>query len=276
MLVGKNEVVDNLLVKIEGWSKFDSVYNEYAPIYRNPNGSINMGRIRKEAVGKLIAEVMVQNWNIKQNNWFYTQVRKLLNFVMNAMKGWKYFELYQEASAIADTLIEDNSKTVVSPENTKPVSSSLVNWVNLVQTKLDSVLEREDQSLSLLDATPLEQSIILEEPDPTDSVFFQANARNIYMAAKEELAKARNSSGTRLFSFGIQDRAMASPNIKRFVEQRNFVNNLNRTKFNGTQVVQLVKNPYNPTKQVWVIRPNNYKGPQLGLFEQENRMNPEK
>ena len=276
MLIGKNAVVDNLLVKIDGWSKFNSIYKEYSKLYISPNGTIDMGRIRKEAVGQLIAEVMVQNWNVKQKNWFYTQVRKLINFVMDAMKGWKYFELYQEASAIADTLIEDNSKTIISQENTKPVSSSLISWVTLVQNKLDSVLQREDQSLSLLDSTPSEQSMILEEPNPMDSVFFQVNSRNIYIKAKEELSKARNSSNTRLFSFGIQDRAMASPNIKRFVEQRNFVNNLNRTKFNSTQVVQLVKNPYNPTKQVWVINPQNYKGPQLGLFEQEKRMNPEK
>jgi len=273
-MLGKNAVLDNLIIKINGWSKFDAIYERYKGLYIDDNGNTDMGRIKKEAVAQLISEVIVQKWDIKKNNWFYAQVREIIDHIFKLFKGWSYFKLYSEAGAIADSIIAKNADT--KPQAVAPYSSSMVNWVNLIQTKLDAVVERTKQSESMFDATPAEQAEIMEMSDPTESIYFQVNADKIFKTAKEELGKARNSTGTRLFSFGIKNMAMASPVITKFSQQRNFVNTINRTKFNSTKVIELVKNPYNPTQQVWVIKPNNYKGPQLGLFEDENRMKPEK
>jgi hypothetical protein len=100
------------------------------------------------------------------------------------------------------------------------------------------------------------------------------NNKEIHKIVKDELSKARSKLGTSLFTFGKYGQIFASPNITRFSEQRNFVNNINRTKFNGTQVITLIKNPRNPNSSFWETKPANYKGPQLGLFE-EGRMTPQ-
>ena len=65
MLMGQeNTLINDLINNIKDWSGYKSVYNEYMPIYNNEK------QVKIEAIGKLIAECLIENWEhrIKKEN----------------------------------------------------------------------------------------------------------------------------------------------------------------------------------------------------------------
>jgi hypothetical protein len=65
MLMGQeNTLINDLINNIKDWSGYKSVYDEYMPIYNNEK------QIKIEAIGKLIAECLIENWEhrIKKEN----------------------------------------------------------------------------------------------------------------------------------------------------------------------------------------------------------------
>ena len=65
MLMGQeNTLINDLINNIKDWSEYKSVYDEYMPIYNNEK------QVKIEAIGKLIAECLIKNWEhrIKKEN----------------------------------------------------------------------------------------------------------------------------------------------------------------------------------------------------------------
>lgn len=65
MLMGQeNTLINDLINNIKDWSGYKSVYDEYIPIYNNEK------QVKIEAIGKLIAECLIENWEhrIKKEN----------------------------------------------------------------------------------------------------------------------------------------------------------------------------------------------------------------
>ena len=65
MLMGQeNTLINDLINNIKDWSGYKSVYDEYMPIYNNEK------QVKIEAIGKLIAECLIENWEhrIKKEN----------------------------------------------------------------------------------------------------------------------------------------------------------------------------------------------------------------
>ena len=65
MLMGQeNTLINDLINNIKDWSWYKSVYDEYMPIYNNEK------QVKIEAIGKLIAECLIENWEhrIKKEN----------------------------------------------------------------------------------------------------------------------------------------------------------------------------------------------------------------
>ena len=66
LLGSNNEIVKPLLDNIEGWGKYNSIFNLYRKqkAYQNPDGSPNVSKIKNEAAGKILSEAIVmQNTN---------------------------------------------------------------------------------------------------------------------------------------------------------------------------------------------------------------------
>jgi hypothetical protein len=65
MLMGQeNTLINDLINNIKDWSGYKSIYDEYMPIYNNEK------QVKIEAIGKLIAECLIENWEhrIKKEN----------------------------------------------------------------------------------------------------------------------------------------------------------------------------------------------------------------
>ena len=57
MLMGQeNTLINDLINNIKDWSKYQDIYNEYILIYNNEK------QVKIEAIGKLIAECLIENW----------------------------------------------------------------------------------------------------------------------------------------------------------------------------------------------------------------------
>lgn len=80
MLMGENNpIIRDLLVEITQWSEYQSIKDQYMPIYNNEK------QVKIEAIGKLIAKSLVKNYKASGLN--KSLLEKALNFIENLIES---------------------------------------------------------------------------------------------------------------------------------------------------------------------------------------------
>jgi hypothetical protein len=91
MLMGEsNPLIKDLLIEIKNWSQYQDVYDQYMPIYKNEK------QVQIEAVGKLIAESLVKNYQATGLD------KTLLEKALAVIEA--FFERIKEILSLADAM----------------------------------------------------------------------------------------------------------------------------------------------------------------------------
>ena len=111
MLMGQeNTLINDLINNIKDWSGYKSVYDEYMPIYNNEK------QVKIEAIGKLIAECLIENWEhrIKKENNIIKDVANVIAInILNENQDfidpnvYKIRRLNYEEAILGNKLAED-------------------------------------------------------------------------------------------------------------------------------------------------------------------------
>jgi hypothetical protein len=111
MLMGQeNTLINDLINNIKDWSGYKSVYDEYMPIYNNEK------QVKIEAIGKLIAECLIENWEhrIKKENNIIKDVANVIAInILNENQDfidpnvYKIRRLNYEEAVLGNKLAED-------------------------------------------------------------------------------------------------------------------------------------------------------------------------
>ncbi len=111
MLMGQeNTLINDLINNIKDWSGYKSVYDEYMPIYNNEK------QVKIEAIGKLIAECLIENWEhrIKKENNIIKDVANVIAInILNENQDfidpnvYKIRKLNYEEAVLGNKLAED-------------------------------------------------------------------------------------------------------------------------------------------------------------------------
>lgn len=87
------KLITEMISKIDRFKIYKIVYEKYKDVYKLPNGKPDIRRIKKEAVDKLIAEVIInKNENIEQNPELREEenqsfVRRIWNTILDFVRG---------------------------------------------------------------------------------------------------------------------------------------------------------------------------------------------
>jgi hypothetical protein len=123
MLMGENHPdIKDLLSEIENWSEYQEIYDQYMPIYNNEK------QVKIEAIGKLIAKSLVNNY--KTSGFDKTLLQKALDaitkFINNMLTTTNIGDVLQYNSRIADHIainILAGNKDYIA--NLKPATEKL-------------------------------------------------------------------------------------------------------------------------------------------------------
>jgi hypothetical protein len=106
----ENTLINDLINNIKDWSGYKSVYDEYMPIYNNEK------QVKIEAIGKLIAECLIENWEhrIKKENNIIKDVANVIAInILNENQDfidpnvYKIRRLNYEEAILGNKLAED-------------------------------------------------------------------------------------------------------------------------------------------------------------------------
>lgn len=78
-----------------------------SPQYKNPNGSVNINKIKKEAVGKLLTQAVVNKQEIPEVTTFWGKIKQFLKNLFSPLSA--QFEKYRQA---VDTIFQSDMGTV--------------------------------------------------------------------------------------------------------------------------------------------------------------------
>jgi hypothetical protein len=114
LLGDNNEIVKPLLDGIEGWGKYNSIFNLYRTqkAYQNADGSPNVSKIKKEAAGKILSEAIVmQNTNrAKPKGKFLKLAYELLEKIKEFFGAEQPRSVNGIANKIARQVLFENKK----------------------------------------------------------------------------------------------------------------------------------------------------------------------
>jgi len=68
MMGTKEGLGEKLMDKIEGWSEYPKIYAEYSSVYLTREGQPDVAKIKKEAIGKAIAEAIIKQYASRSEN----------------------------------------------------------------------------------------------------------------------------------------------------------------------------------------------------------------
>ena len=142
-----------LFDEIENRPIFQKTLNEYKnnPLYQNEDGTVNMDLIKEEAVGKLIAETIVNK--SKADKKALSLLQKLINWVKSIFKG-KSLKAFEKA---AKDIVEGNIKEL--DQKVKAITKNVEPGKFLLQ--LDSETEKLINT-QLQKANPLQKEVATE------------------------------------------------------------------------------------------------------------------
>lgn len=100
-LMGENHPeIKELLVEITNWSEYESIKNQYLPIYKDER------KVKIEAVGKLIAKSLVKNYkaNGLDNNKLRRALRNIIESIKRILNSTNLVEVFRYNESIADKI----------------------------------------------------------------------------------------------------------------------------------------------------------------------------
>ena len=111
MLMGQtNTLINDLINNIKDWSGYQNIYNEYILIYNNEK------QVKIEAIGKLIAECLIENWEHrvkKENNIIKAVANTIAINILNENQDfidpnvYKIKKLNYEEAVLSNKLAEN-------------------------------------------------------------------------------------------------------------------------------------------------------------------------
>jgi len=94
----------DLMSKISSWEKYDTYYKQYSKIYLNPDGTVDENKVKKEIVGKAIAEALVRKFETK-NKQLKSLVQKLIDYLKSIFKNRPVFPINLLVDDIAEKIL---------------------------------------------------------------------------------------------------------------------------------------------------------------------------
>jgi hypothetical protein len=129
MLMGQeNTLINDLINNIKDWSKYQDIYNEYILIYNNEK------QVKIEAIGKLIAECLIENWEHrikKENNIIKAVANTIAINILNENQDfidpnvYKIRKLNYEEAVSGNKLAEDIINKFTSKDYNYKLAGSL-------------------------------------------------------------------------------------------------------------------------------------------------------
>lgn len=97
-LPANSVLLRDMMKDITNWKEYSDVLREYGDneFYKNADGSINYEKIKKEAIGKVVAKALVDKWdNKKAQSW----LQRILDWVKKVFAGVEYKTTYEQVAA---------------------------------------------------------------------------------------------------------------------------------------------------------------------------------
>lgn len=109
-------MVTEMVAKIDRFKIYKEVYEEYKDVYKLPNGKPDIRKIKKEAVDKLIAEVII---NDGQNQEQYPELREQVNKTMVATWWQNFLDWIKNSYRKSDiSLFEEAAVNILTSSDT--------------------------------------------------------------------------------------------------------------------------------------------------------------
>ena len=89
-------------------SIYQQVYEQYKDVYKNKDGSPNIYKIRKEAIGQALAVAIKSNWEGKdeQEKSFFTRLKEWFQKILNIFKDVEYVNVETLLNTIAREIVQ--------------------------------------------------------------------------------------------------------------------------------------------------------------------------
>ena len=120
-LMGENHPeIKELLLNITNWEEYESIKNQYLPIYKDES------KVKIEAIGKLIAKSLVKNYkaNGLDNNKLKAALENIINFIKNILDSINVGDAFKYNTSIADKIainvLSGNKDFIYKIKNTNP------------------------------------------------------------------------------------------------------------------------------------------------------------
>ena len=107
LLGERSPLVSRLLDLIEDTTIYNTTFDEYKDIYVDLKGQPNIERIKKEAVGKAIAEKIINNTDYKAPRGFFKTLKMFWDRFMSYFKKMNYQTYLDEVDVITDWIADD-------------------------------------------------------------------------------------------------------------------------------------------------------------------------
>lgn len=192
MLMGENHPdIKDLLSEIENWSEYKEIYSQYMPIYNNEK------QVKIEAIGKLIAKSLVNNY--KASGFDKTLLQKALDaitkFINNMLTTTNVGDALQYTSKIADHIALNilignkdyiaNLKPSTEKLNYKkalegnPFAQKIINFFTNKKMKLTGSIAIAGQG----------ETVYRSSAEPIHDIDFNSNSFDDFANIQEDLLK---------------------------------------------------------------------------------------
>jgi len=102
-----SELFRFLFDNVEKWSGYERVLKDYSKVYKRSDGTPDIGKIKKEAIGQAIGASLISNFSTKteEDASIFSHIQKAIDYIVNLFKNFKYIDFNTEVDAIAKDIL---------------------------------------------------------------------------------------------------------------------------------------------------------------------------
>ena len=134
-----SEIYSFLHGSVEDWSGYSRVFEDYKDIYTRPDGSPDINKIKKEAIGQAIGMALVEQFEASEgkSKSFFDKIFDAIKAVYDKFSNVDFIAFESQVNSIAKDIIEKNYSKLNKVKNTENYNLLDYNETIQNQNKID-------------------------------------------------------------------------------------------------------------------------------------------
>ena len=155
----KNPLFNSMMYDIEKYNTYMETYKEYQNTYRTNDGSPDVYKIKKEAIGKMIAKLIVDKNSVNEPQGLLERFTRWFNKVLDSIKD-KLAKIGLTNEAKVENYFDIVASNILAGEYKGDFNSNGI-YLQLSdkQKSLDGVIEQKDNEIRTVKKTDGEESV---------------------------------------------------------------------------------------------------------------------